>query len=210
MVLLHCHDMRTSRPDGGTALANATIKPDFYARYIDDSIGIWTGSHQELVDFLTYLNSLHQSIKFTMEDTHSSGSIPYLDTLIKLENSGAYSTELYIKPNHSGIIIHYTSSQPMSTKKAVIRGEFRRAIRLSSSQTARSNSIKKIQDMFEKNGYPKKLIKRLLHEVMQDQQLHHRDDQRHGQRQHQQQQRHERTRQHDPDSYLVSGAPLHR
>ena len=61
------------------ALKNAPIRPDMYARFIDDSIGIWTGSHQQLLDSLEYLNSQHPSIKFTMEDTYNSGGIPFLD-----------------------------------------------------------------------------------------------------------------------------------
>ena len=46
------------------ALQNATLKPGFYARYIDDSIGGWVHGRVELRKFIEYLNSLHHSIKF--------------------------------------------------------------------------------------------------------------------------------------------------
>ena len=100
------------------ALQNATLKPGFYARYIDDSIGVWVHGRVELRKFIEYLNSLHHSIKFTLEDSSKSGKVAFLDTLITLDSNSKYSTELYIKPNHSGIIIHQTSSHPMSTKKS--------------------------------------------------------------------------------------------
>ena len=84
-----------------TAIRNATRKPDFYARYIDDSIGVWTHSYEELQELIQYLNSIHPTIKFTLEDTHTSGKVAFLDTLVTVDSNSKYSTELYIKPNHS-------------------------------------------------------------------------------------------------------------
>ena len=52
-----------------SAIRNATLKPDFYGRYIDDSISVWTHGHGELIKFMDYLNSIHSNIKFTLEDT---------------------------------------------------------------------------------------------------------------------------------------------
>ncbi|XP_043191188.1 uncharacterized protein LOC122364646 [Amphibalanus amphitrite] len=51
------------------ALDNAVLKPEFYSRYIDDSIGVWTHGRDELNKFLEYLNSIHPRIKFTLEDS---------------------------------------------------------------------------------------------------------------------------------------------
>ena len=62
------------------AIRDAAQKPDFYGRYIDDSIGVWTYGHDELLKFIEYLNSLHPTIKFTLEDTNASGKVAYLDT----------------------------------------------------------------------------------------------------------------------------------
>ena len=149
------------------ALMNADLKPDFYARYIDDSIGVWTHGHDELQNFIQYLNSLHHSIKFTLEDSSASGKVAFLDTLVTVDLNSKYSTELYIKPNHSGIIIHATSAHPMATKKAVIRSEFRRASRVSSDAATSARSCDKIQQLFEANGYRKQLVRRLRREVTQ-------------------------------------------
>ena len=148
-----------------SAIRNATLKPDFYGRYIDDSISVWTHGHGELIKFMDYLNSIHSNIKFTLEDTSASGTVAFLDTIIKVDQNFKYSTELYIKPTHSGIIIHQTSSHPMQTKKAVIRSEFRRAMRVSSDEAAGSRSCQKIQDLFESNGYSKQLVRRLRRAV---------------------------------------------
>ena len=148
-----------------TALQNASLKPDFYARYIDDSIGVWLHGREELQNFIKYLNSLHANIKFTLEDSSRSGQVAFLDTLLTVDSNYKYSTELYIKPNHSGIILHQDLSHPMATKKAVIRSEFRRAMRLSSDTASSARSCQKIQELFEANGYRKQLMRRLQREV---------------------------------------------
>ena len=177
-----------------------------YARYIDDTIGVWSHSQQGLQEFFEYMNSIHPSIRFTIEDSRRTGSIPFLDTRLSVDKDSKYSTELFIKPSHSGIIIHHSSAQPMTTKKAVIRNEFKRANKLSSNEETKTRSCDKIQNAFEKNGYPKQMIRRIRREVS-------------GQHQHQQQQRHQQQRhQHhhhrrnihlqqrqtrkDPDGYL--------
>ena len=49
------------------ALEGATHIPSFLVRYIDDYAGIWTHGEETLKDFLTYLNSLHPTVKFTLE-----------------------------------------------------------------------------------------------------------------------------------------------
>ena len=46
-------------------LAQETIQPLVWTRYIDDILCIWTGSRSELDNFLDRLNRAHHSIKFT-------------------------------------------------------------------------------------------------------------------------------------------------
>ena len=43
------------------------IKPHWWRRFIDDCLFFWRGSEHELVDFLTYMNTSHSTIKFTAE-----------------------------------------------------------------------------------------------------------------------------------------------
>ena len=64
----------------------------------------------------------------------------------------------------------------MTTKKSVIRSEFRRAMRISSDAAASSRSCQKIQDLFEGNGYRKQLVRRLHREAAQSQTGRHRND----------------------------------
>ena len=97
-----------------------------------------------------------------MEHTGSTGHLAFLDTLLTIHPSGAYSTELYFKPMAAPIILHYTSSHPTSTKKAVLNGEVQRAIRVSSDHDTTERSLDTITRLFAKNGYPSELIKRTI------------------------------------------------
>ena len=41
--------------------------PDLWKRYIDDIFTIWSGTEDELLKFLKFINSYHKTIKFTAE-----------------------------------------------------------------------------------------------------------------------------------------------
>ena len=150
------------------AVEGAAVRPPFLVRYIDDYAGIWTHGEESLLDFLAYLNSLHPTVKFTLDHSGGGLGVPFLDTLVTVEERNGVTrieTELYIKPTNSGIILHYESAHPTSTKHNIARNQFRRAIRNSSNTLKESRSIAKIRSLLVKNGYPEKLLKRLLREA---------------------------------------------
>ena len=144
----------------------STTKPAIYMRYVDDVFGVWTDGPASLQAYFNHINGAHPSINFTMENTETSGSIPFLDTKITVEPTGKYTTELYIKPTSSGIILHANSAQPWRTKRAVLESQVTRAIKLSSDEKAKDRSIGLIQNLFTTNGYSKKTINKTVHRVL--------------------------------------------
>ncbi|XP_043233381.1 uncharacterized protein LOC122387335 [Amphibalanus amphitrite] len=139
---------------------SASHKPDLYMRYIDDVLGVWTHGSANLQEYFRHINDAHPSIKFTIESTDKTPSIPFLDTSITVEPTGKYTTELYIKPTSAGIILHADSAHPWKTKRAVLHSQIRRAINISSDNSARERSIEKIKDLFLNNGYNMRTISR--------------------------------------------------
>ena len=137
-------------------------KPRLYLRYIDDILGIWTHGIDRLNHFFNLINTYNHSISFTIESTFDTGQLPFLDTLITLYPTGEYSTELYFKPMTMPIILHYTSAHPMSTKRAVLTAEIKRALRVSSDHTAKERSIHRIKLLFQENGYPVPLLDKAI------------------------------------------------
>ena len=150
------------------ALERALQKPKFLVRYIDDYAGIWTHGKDALLDFLAFMNSVHDSVKFTIEHSEEeSGEVPFLDTLVTVEANGdqcMIQTELYVKPSNSGIMLHYHSAHPTMTKHNMAREQFIRALR-NSSNAKKDKSIHKIWTLLLENGYPKHILSRLLREA---------------------------------------------
>jgi len=131
-------------------LSSAELQPVIYMRYIDDIFGIWTHGPDSLDTFFDFLNNFHPSLKFTIErsDHSDKKQIPFLDTLIKLEENGSLTTELYIKPMASPIILPYTSAHPIQTKRSVLYAQLLRAKRLGSSIPAQNRGMQKIESLF--------------------------------------------------------------
>jgi hypothetical protein len=59
-----------------TALEGATHKPLCWFRYKDDMFVIWPHGPDKPSEFLDHLNSIHESIQFTMETERDSHHIP--------------------------------------------------------------------------------------------------------------------------------------
>ncbi len=76
------------------------IYKNFWKRYIDDILLIWTGTEEELKKFLAFIDTLHPTIKFTSDYDFQTKSVSYLDTRITIKN-GKLTTDLYQKDTHS-------------------------------------------------------------------------------------------------------------
>ena len=149
-------------------LENISKKPKFLVRYIDDYAGLWIHGEKALLEFLAHMNTVHDTVKFTIEHSGQGQGVPFLDTLVTIEAHGdrtTIETELYIKPTNSGIILHYHSAHPTQTKHNMARNQFDRALRNSSSASKEENSIGKIWALLAENGYPRHIISRLLEEA---------------------------------------------
>ena len=71
--------------------------PLFFRRFIDDILFFWTGTIDELDNFLSHINNQHTHIKFTAEFNATTKQVPFLDTMVSV-NEGVISTDLYKKP----------------------------------------------------------------------------------------------------------------
>ena len=82
---------------------------------------VWTHGPESLADYFQYVNTVHPTIKFTIErsdtGTGTPGRLSCLDTLIKVKPDGHLTTELFIKPVAASIIIPFDSAQPYKMKK---------------------------------------------------------------------------------------------
>ena len=82
------------------ALASAKFFPRKWNRFMDDTCVIWPHDQEKLNLFLGHLNSLSDSIKFTMEIEVDS-CLPFLDILLSRNEDGSISHRVFRKKTHS-------------------------------------------------------------------------------------------------------------
>ena len=120
----------------------ANMKPSFWMRYVDDVLCCFEDI-SKLDDFLALLNSIRESITFTVELskiseadgtlhdllTNVHESIPFLELNVMRLFDGTYTFSIFRKPCHVGNYIHAYSYQPLFQKQSVIRSLFLCAFR---------------------------------------------------------------------------------
>ena len=105
-------------PPLGPALANIFVgcyeeklfseisKCDVYFRYVDDTFAIFR-NEKDSEEFLTRLNDLHSSLRFTFEK-EKNNSLPFLDVHVERTKTN-YETSVYRKPMFTGQYLRWES-----------------------------------------------------------------------------------------------------
>ncbi|XP_045482183.1 uncharacterized protein LOC123686213 [Harmonia axyridis] len=129
----------------------------FLKKYVDDLICmIPEGS---LATVLEHFNSYNTHLQFTAEE-EVDNSIPFLDIrVIRMEE--VLRTDWYNKPSSSGRYLHYRSCHPQNMKLNLVTQMKTRVLRLT-HPTFHSQCIVKLKKLFVMNGYPIKLLNKLL------------------------------------------------
>ena len=91
-------------------LSSCRFCPWVWFRFLDDIFWIWLHGPQELESILGKLNSYHETIKFTWEN--SKEKIFYLDVMVSLED-GKLSTDVYHKPTNAHQYVNFRSCHPL-------------------------------------------------------------------------------------------------
>lgn len=139
------------------ALKRLPKPPTFIRKYVDDIILVI--DEDQVAETLRVFNSVHSSIKFTIEK-EVNGSIPFLDVLLTREGE-RITTNWYSKPVASGRILNYLSAHPVSMKHNVALAFVKRAINLSHPKHHEEN-FRKTAEILAKNNYPSHIIKKVI------------------------------------------------
>jgi hypothetical protein len=132
-----------------------------WIRKADDTFLEWTSTPHDLHEFHQFLNSLHPTIKWTME-LEKDNRIPFLDVLI-IKSPPQLLTTVYRKCSASNRYIHFTSSQPWSEKSAALKTLRRRAEDYCSTPQLLEEELLLLSQIFLQNGFPAQTIHRILH-----------------------------------------------
>ncbi len=142
---------------------NFKFQPLWWKRWVDDIFArITKRDFERLSNIVDFLNSLHESIQFTVE-TESSGALPFLEVKVSATSrrNGNYETSVYRKPTHTNQYVQWDSAHPPSQKIGIFRTLLTRAKRICSPANYNSEKSNLIE-IFAQNGYPRnQLVKEI-------------------------------------------------
>ena len=70
-------------------------------------------------DFTDYINSQSEHIKFTIE-AEQDGQLPFLHTLVIVNDDSTLKTKLYCKPTHTDQYLNWDANQHLGHKRSVV------------------------------------------------------------------------------------------
>jgi hypothetical protein len=116
---------------------------------------IWSKGEEKLLEFVEYLNSRVQSMKFTLEWSYDK--VNFLDTTVKIVENNIV-TDLYSKPTDSHNYLLYNSAHPQRCKDSIPYSQFLRVRRICSSIQDFETHVLTLSMYFTMRGYPMKLL----------------------------------------------------
>ena len=117
----------------------------------------WEHGLENLHRFLEHINSLHPSIKFTLEMQKEDKTIPFLDVLLIIQKDGSLGHKVYRKPTHTDRYLHYNSFYRSSIKNSVCKTLINRAKTICEVDNI-EGELEHLRSVLKMNGYLKKFI----------------------------------------------------
>ena len=133
-------------------LMKSRFCPSLWFRYVDDTFTMFD-SKNNANEFLSFLNSRHDSIKFTIE-FEEDNKIPFLDILLERCPDNSFSTSVYRKKTFTGLYTKWDSFTPRKYKINLIRTLTYRCFRICSSPSLLQAAIKDLRKLLLQNGLP--------------------------------------------------------
>ena len=148
----------------GFCESNLFIKIDhtpIYYRDVDDTFCLFK-CEKDAGLFLAQLNSMHPSLKFTVEK-ESNHRLQFLDVFVH-KTPTAFLTSVYRKPTFSGLYTRWDSFWPQQRKINLIKTLVYCAL-MTPSKCFLGDEIKIIKSTLSKNGYPLSVLDRVFNDV---------------------------------------------
>ena len=115
--------------------------------------------------FLQYLNSRHNSIKFTIA-FEQDNEFPFLDILVKRCPNNTFVTFIYRKKTFTGLYTKWDSFTPRKYKINLIRTLTYRCYRICSSASLLQSALGDLRKLLLQNGYPQGIITYNVNDVL--------------------------------------------
>ena len=133
-------------------------QPHLWRRFIDDIFCIWRHGEEELQRFIDHLNSCHPLIKFTAQYDTKTKSVPFLDTVVSINDEGYLETDLFKKSCSRIQYLLPSSCHPQHISANIPFSLGYRLLRICSMPRMFELRLEELrQDLFQR-GYPAKVV----------------------------------------------------
>ena len=144
------------------AMNGFRVKPLLFFRYLDDIFALWQGDIESLKEYEKFLNSLIPDIKIKLE--FSPKEINFLDTTIYISENKLL-TKIYFKDTDTHQLLHKDSFHPKHTFRGLLRSQFIRFKRISSTKIDYESSSKILISVLRHRGYSFTEMKRIKDDI---------------------------------------------
>ena len=142
------------------------FRPTLWYRYVNDTNFFMFDSKDTATEFLKYLNSRHNSIKFTIEFEQAE-EIPFLDILVKrCPPNNTFTTSVYRKKTFTGRYTKWDSFTTRKYKINLIRMLTYRCFRICSTASLLKPAVENLKRLLLQNGYPQGIITFNINDVL--------------------------------------------
>ena len=127
------------------------FRPVWYRRYVDDTFLLFK-KEEHVTEFLEFVNSKHQNIKFTVERENNC-TLPFLDVNVCRKNN-QFETSVFRKKTYTGLGMNFSSCAPTEYKRNLIGCLVYRAYNICSSYINLTEELAYLRKYFLSNGFP--------------------------------------------------------
>lgn len=128
-------------------------------RFVDNIFVLWTGSEDELNEFTTFINGIHELLEFPI--TKDQKEMCFLDVKIIREHDRLQTT-LYTKPTDKKNLLQKNSFHAPQTFGRITKGQLIRAKRICSDEREYPKNAEKYVSKFSKRGYKKQELRETM------------------------------------------------
>lgn len=148
-----------------SAIDGFELKPWVWWRYIDDVFFIWEHGEDSLKEFLTYLNTLHPTIKFDPSAQYSKDTLDFLDvTLTRVGDR--LKTDLFCKKTDTHQFLEFSSCHPFHTKRSIPYSQTLRLRRICSDDRDFFKRVGELKGYLKARGYDMGMVEKQVIEAL--------------------------------------------
>ena len=136
-----------------------------WTRYVDDTFAFI--KPEKKVEVREKLDSFHEKIRFTHEDEEDN-HIAFLDVAVTRGKDKKLETSVYRKPTNTDVYMNWYAHAPTAWKIATLKSLVKRAVMVSSTQSAMKKEIEHLKKVFTGfNDYPEKVVDSVIENELQ-------------------------------------------